>query len=338
MKKPREHEIVEMMFVTGMGERVVRWLYILALIFVALTHIDLLFLQVLLVPEVATGGEKLVLLLHYYGLFVYALALVFIIVKYLPASVVFHSYDLEWLRKLGGYARKYSPVPPAGRYNAGQKINYLATVVLGIFYVLSGLVAQFPERFSADLVRTSYSLHTFLLVAICGLTLIHIYLQYIVTSARRGEIWSGRVPKKFVQLHHSVWFQQALETPVSREEEERRRRERLMVADKERIAKVMAKRKKLEGAQATAEEALEVEVPSTPEVAEGAETPAELEIEEVVEEVSVQEEPQAREGETEELIELATTGEEEIQLEKDEETSESEKPHEEEHPEGEVSQ
>ena len=273
-KKPQEMEIVEKMFVTGKGERFIRWFYMLALLFVAITHIDLLFQEVIIVPEGAAGagGEKLVLLFHYCGLLAYAVALILVLIKYLPASVVFHSYDVEWLRKLGGYARKYSPVPPAGRYNAGQKVNYLAVIVLGTPYVLSGLVAQFPMNFSVPLVRASYSLHTALLAAIGLVTLTHIYLQYLVTSARFSEIWSGRVPKKFVQLHHSLWFQEALASPALREEEERRRRERFMVADKERIAKVMEKRReKLEGAQ-------------TPE------SPAEVSTEEAIEIVPVEEE------------------------------------------------
>jgi formate dehydrogenase gamma subunit len=289
MKQAEDMEIVEKMFVTGKGERFIRWFYMLALLFAALTHIDLLFHQVITVPEGAAGGEKTVLLFHYYSLLAYAVALLLVLIKYLPASVVFHSYDIEWLKKLGGYARKYSPVPPAGRYNAGQKVNYLATIVLGTLYVLSGLVAQFPMNFSVSLVRTSYSLHTFLLVAIALVTLMHIYLQYLVTSARLGEIWRGRVPKKFVELHHSVWFQEALSAPTFREEEERRRREKILGATKERIAKVMEKRKeKLEGAVSTEE--AEEEVSVTPESAQAAELPVEVSTEEPIELVPIEEE------------------------------------------------
>ena len=294
-KKPQEMEIVEKMFVTGKGERFIRWFYMLALLFVAITHIDLLFQEVIMVPEGTAGGEKLVFLFHYYGLLAYAVALILVLIKYLPASVVFHSCDIEWLRKLGGYARKYSPVPPAGRYNAGQKVNYLAVIVLGTLYVLSGLVAQFPVNFSVPLVRTSYSLHAALLVAIGLVTLMHIYLQYLVTSARFGEIWSGQVPKKFVQLHHSLWFQEALASPALREEEERRRRARFIGADKERIAKMMEKRKeRLEGvqtpgspAEVSTEESIEI-VPVEEE--EGIEVVGAEEVEETSQEEAQDEE------------------------------------------------
>ncbi|MFH1423259.1 MAG: cytochrome b/b6 domain-containing protein [Planctomycetota bacterium] len=243
-KKTQQIEIVEKMFVTGVAERVIRWAYMIAFLLVLVTHVDILFQSILIVPEGEDSGQKLVLMMHLYCLYIYAAAIIALMIKYLPASIILESYDFEWLRKLGGYARKYSPVPPAGRYNAGQKVNYLLVFVLGVLYVLTGVVAQYPMYFSKSLVMASYSLHTFLLLAIIVITLLHIYLQYIVTPARIGTIWSGQMPKKFLELHHSVWYEEALASSNLRQEADRRRREKHLEVEKSRISKIMAKRKK----------------------------------------------------------------------------------------------
>jgi hypothetical protein len=152
----------------------------------------------------------------------------------------------------------------------------------------------------------SYSLHAFCLVALGFVALMHVYLCAFARPGGMGAIWSGKVPKKFVETHYSVWYETSLESSKLKDEEDRRRHEKFVELEKKRIAKVMAKRKskmkKGKGAKAGKEaEVLEMEMVTEPEE-ESVEMIAEVEAAEieVEEEEGEYEEGEYEEGEYEE--------------------------------------
>jgi hypothetical protein len=215
--------------------------------------------------------------------------------RWLPRALAWHSYDFEWLSDLGGYGRKWARVPPAGRFNPEQKIATLALVFFGALYVLSGVVQEMPKLVGENvtLVRTSYSLHAFCLVALGFVALMHIYLAAFARPGSMGAIWSGRVPKKYAETHHQIWYEQSLESTKIKSEKERRRHEKYVEMEKKHIKEVMARRKAKMKAKAASEEGEVVEMEIVPEIGEEA-----AEVEAEAEEIEVEGE-EYEEGEEE---------------------------------------
>jgi formate dehydrogenase gamma subunit len=312
---PADMEQMETTFISTRGERLVFWILMISLIFAMLTHISLLFHEVVLVPRQykegggwAKYGERVERMAHFYGLLALAAAIVLVIMRWLPRALNWRAHDMEWMRQLGGYGRKWAKVPPSGRFNPEQKIATLAVIFFGALYVLSGIVQEMPVLVgeSVTLVRMSYSLHAFCLVALGFVALMHVYLCAFARPGGMGAIWSGKVPKRFAERHYSIWYEKSLESSQLKDEEDRRRHEKFVEMEKKRIAKVMAKRKskmkKRKGAKAGKEaEAVEMEIVTEPEE-EAVEMEAEVEAAEieVEEEEAEYEEGEYEEGEYEE--------------------------------------
>ena len=51
-------------------------------------------------------------------------------------------------------AHEHDKVPPAGKYNAGQKLFFWLQSLLGVVFVATGLLLWFPESFGSGLVNT----------------------------------------------------------------------------------------------------------------------------------------------------------------------------------------
>jgi formate dehydrogenase gamma subunit len=274
---PADVEGMETTYLTSRGERLVFWILMVSLIFAMLTHISLLFHEVVLVPRQyneggwAKYGERVERMAHFYGLLALAFAIVLVIMRWLPRALNWRAHDFEWMRELGGYGRKWAKVPPSGRFNPEQKVATLAIIFFGAVYVLSGVVQEMPVLVgeSVTLVRMSYSLHAFCLVALGFVALMHVYLAAFARPGGMGALWSGKVPKRFVETHYSIWYEKSLESSKLKDEEDRRRHGKFVDLEKKRIAKVMAKRKtKAEGGEEVAveeAEVLEMEMAAEPE-------------------------------------------------------------------------
>lgn len=273
---PAEMEHMETTYLTSRGERLVFWALMITLIFAMLTHISLLFHEVVLVPRQykeggwAKYGERVERMAHFYGLLALACAIVLVIMRWLPRALNWRSHDFEWMRELGGYGRKWARVPPSGRFNPEQKIATLAIIFFGALYVLSGVVQEMPVLVGENvmLVRMSYSLHAFCLVALGFVALMHVYLAAFARPGGMGALWSGKVPKRFIETHYSIWYEKSLDSSKLKDEEDRRRHEKFVEMEKKRIAKIMAKRKVKAGGEeeVPGEEAevLEMEVTAEP--------------------------------------------------------------------------
>ncbi len=306
---PKEVEAIETTYLTSKTERILFWLLMITLIFVMLTHISLLFHEVRLVPrryhEItrwARFGERVERMAHFYAILAFAGALVLVFFMWLPRSLNWRSHDFEWLSKLGGYGHKWAKIPPAGRFNPEEKIATLALLLFGALYILSGIVQEMPWLVGDNitLVRTSYSLHAFCLVALGFVALMHVYLAAFARPGGMGAIWSGRVHKKFVEAHYSIWYENSLDSTKIKAEKDRRRHEKFVDMEKHRIAEIMAKRKARMKAKKAKAEAGEAEVMELDVMTDTEEEVAELEAEEVEYEEGEEGEYEYEEGESEE--------------------------------------
>jgi len=111
--------------------------------------------------------------------------------------------DREWLARAPAAVVKHSPQPPAGRFNAGQKLNFIlvslllaSLLVSGVGLLVTGSHPAIPALKAAHVVGAYTAA---LLVA--G----HLYMALINPSTRpalRGMI-SGWVDADWVRKHHT---------------------------------------------------------------------------------------------------------------------------------------
>jgi formate dehydrogenase subunit gamma len=120
--------------------------------------------------------------------------------------------DKNWFKSVGHYVQNEDEkMPPAGRYNAGQKSLFWGFVVCMVLLVLSGLVLWFPEnipwslrylRYIAVLVHASSALLTI------GLFLLHVYMGVFAERGALDSMVHGDVSMSFVKRYHPGWYKE----------------------------------------------------------------------------------------------------------------------------------
>ena len=120
--------------------------------------------------------------------------------------------DWRWLRAIRSYARhQTADIPPAGKYNGGQKLFFWAQTVLGVIFLISGLALWFPETVAtvvpnASLLLASMRLVHYAATLAGGLLLtLHVYLGiFAFPGTARGMI-DGKVTNAWANVHHPAW-------------------------------------------------------------------------------------------------------------------------------------
>jgi formate dehydrogenase subunit gamma len=110
--------------------------------------------------------------------------------------------DLRWLSGQLRAVLLRAPLPPAGKFNGGQKLNGIATVVFTLALAASGAVLWArPGSIVAWL------LHIAVFLAWIPMFLGHLSLALVVPSTRPAlpGMLTGRVPRDWAEHHHALW-------------------------------------------------------------------------------------------------------------------------------------
>jgi formate dehydrogenase subunit gamma len=120
--------------------------------------------------------------------------------------------DKAWWNAVGHYMRNEDDqMPPAGRYNAGQKLLFWGFFWCSLLLLLTGAILWFPEyipwslrflRYVAVLIHPSAALLTI------GLFLIHIYMSVFAERGAFGSVIRGDVSEEFAKRYHPVWYKE----------------------------------------------------------------------------------------------------------------------------------
>jgi formate dehydrogenase subunit gamma len=124
----------------------------------------------------------------------------------------FTEVDRAWFNSMEHYVRNEDEkMPPAGRYNAGQKMLFWGFLICMALLLLSGLVLWFPEyipwslrylRYLAVLVHASSALMSI------GLFLIHVYMGVFAERGAFGSVVRGDVSLTFAKRYHPGWYKE----------------------------------------------------------------------------------------------------------------------------------
>lgn len=228
------------------AERFGHWLLATSFILLALTGLNLLYGRDLLLPLI--GKETYAFLslggkwIHNYVSWAFMIALVWIFVFWVAHNLP-SKYDIGWLLRGGGLFVKGSH-PPSRKFNAGQKLIFWGTILLGASISASGLMLLFPYELPmfagtfqtlkdwgvdqwgiwstlgitlnlptelTPIQEMQYATMWHAIVAYAMITMIvaHIYIGSVGMEGAFDAMWSGYVDRNWAEEHHPIWVEEA---------------------------------------------------------------------------------------------------------------------------------
>lgn len=215
-------------------ERFAHWTLATSFILLALSGLNLLYGKDWVMPYVGKAAFADVTLwgkwLHNNIAWPFMLALVLIFVFWIWHNIPTWT-DVKWIAKGGGFIGKSHP--HARKFNAGQKVVFWATILLGASVSLSGLALLFPyeipmfaktfgilnemrveavwgSTLPTDLTRQQEQQYAQIWHSYVGLTMIavilaHIYIGTLGMEGAFSAMGSGRVDRNWAEEHHDLW-------------------------------------------------------------------------------------------------------------------------------------
>jgi len=116
----------------------------------------------------------------------------------------FQKGDGTWVRALGGYLWA-SPRLPAGKFNAGQKVFFWFSLLLGVVLAVTGGLLFFHREGATVNLSLLYAAHDVAAVFLLPLVIAHFYLSIVANPGAANSIFGGRVKKAWVEHHHPNW-------------------------------------------------------------------------------------------------------------------------------------
>jgi formate dehydrogenase subunit gamma len=124
--------------------------------------------------------------------------------------------DLKWLFTLGGLlSKKHLEV---GFFNAGEKMLFWLTIVLGIILSVSGLLLLFPYyEQTIDRTQLALLIHAIAALILIALAFGHIWMV-ITVEGTVDAMKDGNVDENWAKSHHSRWYKEASHSKISNSE------------------------------------------------------------------------------------------------------------------------
>lgn len=194
-------------------ERVVHWVVGLSFLFLLLTGLAFSHPRLYWLTAVVGGGPTARILHPWVGV-LFALSFVAMFVLWCRDMRI-DAQDRQWLRAIGHYAvHDKAKVPPAGKYNGGQKVFFWTMTVLGVAYVATGIPLWFPGgvfglgSFYGQIVNVSRLLHYLATVGGGLFLVVHVYLGTVAYPGTIGAMLHGHVTRGWAKLHHPRWHEE----------------------------------------------------------------------------------------------------------------------------------
>ena len=122
--------------------------------------------------------------------------------------------DKGWWEHIRYYIRNEDDkMPPADRFNPGQKLLFWGFFVNGLLLLLTGLILWLPQYipWNARILRlVAIFLHPVFALFTIALFIIHVYMGTAMERGAFGSLIRGDVSRAWANHHHYSWFQQVL--------------------------------------------------------------------------------------------------------------------------------
>lgn len=193
-------------------ERVVHWVVGLSFVFLLLTGLAFSHPRLFWITALVGGGQTARVLHPWVGL-LFSTGFVLMFLLWMR-DMRLNAGDRAWLRAIRHYAvHDKQAVPPAGKYNGGQKLFFWAISLLGLAYLVSGVPMWLPGGalgfgpFYGDVVNVSRLVHYAATIGGGLLLIVHVYLGTVAYPGTLGAMLHGRVTGAWAKLHHPLWHE-----------------------------------------------------------------------------------------------------------------------------------
>ena len=122
----------------------------------------------------------------------------------------FAQSDWRWLGAVRYYAtHQRDKVPPAGKYNAGQKVFFWAQGALAMVFVFTGVILWLPDSLGSDssTLVIARLLHYAATLGGGLLLVLHVYLGTVAYPGTARGMIDGRVSRRWAERHHPRWLE-----------------------------------------------------------------------------------------------------------------------------------
>jgi len=191
-------------------ERLLHWMTATCFIVLAISGLNMTFGKPLLLPwmgpEAFTTWSQWAKYAHNYLSFPFTLGVVIIFLMWIPWNMP-SKVDVQWLKEGGGIVGHRHP--PAGRFNAGQKLVYWLQILAGGALALTGYLLMFPF-YGTNIANMQLAeiFHGVTAVLFIAIMLGHIYIGTIGMEGAFEGMWDGTVDANWAREHHSLWLEQ----------------------------------------------------------------------------------------------------------------------------------
>lgn len=183
-----------------LGTRLLHWSHALSFIFLLISGIALFFTQASLL------GNPLLKMAHLYASLPFILlpCLVYALSKSAREDIEELSKwsrdDLMWFME---FLKKKAYFK--GKFNAGQKMNFVFSLLLMIGLSLTGFVVWMKSMFSVSFVELNFVIHDYLAVLAILLLIGHVVFTLYYRESLRGIIF-GVVEGNWAKRHYPDWY------------------------------------------------------------------------------------------------------------------------------------
>ena len=193
-------------------ERLIHWTVAVSFVVLAITGLNITFGKQLLLPLIGPGAfstwSELAKYAHNYSSFAFTAGVVCMALLWIwnnfPTAA-----DVEWLKKGGGLVGKEHP--PAGKFNAGQKLLFWFIVFATAGVAISGYILMFPF-YVTDIagMQLAQIVHGLVAVLFTALIIAHIYIGTLGMEGAFEAMGTGEVDLNWAKQHHRLWVEQEL--------------------------------------------------------------------------------------------------------------------------------
>lgn len=193
-------------------ERFVHWLTASCFIVLALSGLNITFGKSLLLPligpEAFATWSELAKYAHNYLSFPFTIGVVLIFLMWIGSNIP-NATDVAWVKRGGGLIGKDHP--PAGHFNAGQKMIYWIVVLGGGASAVTGYLLLFPFYGTGiDGMQLAQIIHAVVGVLFIAAMLAHIYIGSIGMEGASEAMIEGTVDINWAKQHHKLWVEEEM--------------------------------------------------------------------------------------------------------------------------------
>ncbi|HJS32196.1 MAG TPA: formate dehydrogenase subunit gamma [Alphaproteobacteria bacterium] len=200
-------------------ERFVHWLTASSFVVLAISGLNITYgryvLLPILGPDAFTAISIALKYAHNFIAFPFMAGVLLMLVLWLHHNIP-NRYDVQWLAVAGGLFRK-GVHPPAGKFNAGQKLIFWSVILGGVALTVTGIYLLFPFQFGdVQDQQTMQIIHAIVALVLTAIILAHIYIGSLGMEGAWDAMGSGDVDENWAREHHSQWVAQMRGEPEPR--------------------------------------------------------------------------------------------------------------------------